>query len=124
MQKIIIEPLPTPRPKVSVRGGHPSAYYPAKYNTYIQELVLRLRALRIKEIEGLISISVIFTMTKTRTGKSPRPKGDVDNYLKGFLDALQKAGIIKNDADVVELTKIQKRFGEAGIEFQIKEWSE
>ncbi len=50
----------------------------------------------------------------TKTSASLLPPGDLDNYAKGVLDALQKAGAFTNDAQVVCLSGVGKAWALQG----------
>ncbi len=117
---IAVSPLPTPRPKVALRGRYPVAYYPKKYNDYYDSLVAMIEALNLPTFSTPVSISADFFIEKARTSKLTEPKADIDNLLKGLMDSLQKAGVLEDDKIVVELRKITKQFGEPRIAFTIE----
>jgi Holliday junction resolvase RusA-like endonuclease len=50
----------------------------------------------------------------TKRAASLLPPGDVDNYAKGLLDALQKAGAFENDRQVVCLSGVGKAWALQG----------
>lgn len=68
-------------------------------------------------LEGPVVIAVTFTKPLT-SGLAkrmqhlhwPYKKPDLDKYLRAVLDALQAAGIFKDDAQVVEVLRLAKHF--------------
>jgi len=52
---------------------------------------------------GPLRIEAVFSIRKPRTSKLDAPRGDVDNYGKALLDAMQAAEFFKDDNQVIEL---------------------
>ena len=105
---IEIEPIATPRPKIrvmNIRGKKaPQAYYPAKYHHYKEALSLLIKSVCKK---GTYSrLRVVFYLRypkgtpkyKQIEGNPHIKKPDVDNFLKGFMDALEQSGVTGNDS--------------------------
>lgn len=110
---LLIEPQPTPRPKVKRAGG---VYYPSNYLAYKKSLVEMLVRAHSKEIFGeeisavhSVELTFFFRYPKSTAKKrmiDQQPcfsKADVDNLAKAVLDAMEQAGIIKNDREIVHL---------------------
>ena len=77
--------------------------------------------------EGPIKILVKFFMPrpayvkKTEIWHGKRP--DIDNILKGFLDAVTKAGWWLDDGQVADI-RISKRYAPLGTESKTVMWAE
>ena len=100
---IYIYPVPASRPRVTRKG----TYTAPKYSTYKTDLTWFLKRKRIPASD-YSSISIVFGMPYSKStqkkqlieGKQHRIKPDIDNLMKGFMDALEQAGIIKNDSQI------------------------
>lgn len=100
-----------PRPKVGKHG----AYYPKGYKEFQTKAAYLLRSQwRGREpLNNALQLDIFFLCTKpkskirktTANHRSPRSRArsDLDNMIKSVLDALQDAGIIKNDNLVYSL---------------------
>lgn len=105
-----IEPAPASRPRVGKFG----TFYSGSYKTWMAEaLKLFPKDSFETQLEGAISVSMIVRCTKAKTSKLMFPRGDVDNYAKGPLDILTKAGLWGDDTQVVRLS-VTKRFTAPG----------
>ena len=94
-----------PRPRVGRKG----AYYPEKYREFqhMSNFVLRTQWKGREPINNAIELEILFLCTKpkskirktTAAERMPkcRSRQDLDNQIKSVLDALQAAGVIKND---------------------------
>ena len=114
-----------PRPKVGKHG----AYYPAHYKEFQHKAGYLLRSQwRGKEaINCAIQLEMMILCTKPKSKirkttahhRTPkcRSRQDLDNQIKSILDALQEAGIIKNDNLVYA---IQAEAWYAGIDEKIE----
>ena len=114
-------PVPQPRPKISTRGGVGRAYTPAKHpiNDYRQAVEMYAKLAGCELLSGSVTISVqfIFERPKSHFNKSGLKKDspafvncDIDNLLKGVLDALN--GIAFIDDRQVEYVKAGKIWGD------------
>lgn len=84
-----------------------------------------------RPIEAPLSVRLVFVYERPKTGMGtslPYPTlaaganaaGDIDKLSRNVLDALQGAGLIKDDAQVVEL-RARKGWGErAGVLMQVE----
>jgi Holliday junction resolvase RusA-like endonuclease len=115
------KPVPQPRPKISTRGGFGRAYTPAKHpiNEYRQAIAMYAKLAGCELLTGSVAISVqfIFERPKSHFNKSGLKKDapdfvgcDVDNLLKGVLDAL--IGIAFIDDRQVEYVEAGKIWGD------------
>lgn len=111
-----INPRPTPRPRITMRGKFPSAYYPKEYEKYKQDLALLIRSKRIPK-GNYGRIRAIFYLKYPKSTpkyklieKAPhQKKPDADNFLKGLLDGLEQAGVIENDSQFYRI-EVQKLY--------------
>ena len=116
------DPVPQPRPRITVRGKHGHAYVPKDHpiHAYRQAVALAARAAGVREATGPVSVIVdaVFARPKSHLNKSgvkptapalPRP--DVDNLGKAVLDALQE--VMGDDTNVGRLL-VEKTWGTEG----------
>ncbi len=93
------DPMPCPRPRVTSKG---TAYMPIDYQVHKEDFITALR-----EEYG-------YWQWGDSEQKKPRYKltanfyrtrddGDLDNLQKTLMDVLQRAGIISNDNQIIEL---------------------
>ena len=100
LYKIKIKPRPTPRPRVGKYG----AYYSKSYSEHKRKMEFLVKELRIPKGE-YTHISVAFNFPYPKSKKKSEcidkafcyNKGDLDNYLKCLMDALECAKVIEND---------------------------
>jgi Holliday junction resolvase RusA-like endonuclease len=111
-----LAPKPTPRPRFVTRGKFVSTYYPKDYVAYTDAL----RGLIEDELNGAapfdrpVTVLINITLARPKTTKLDLPKPDVDNYAKGILDAMTKAGVWTDDSLVSDLI-VSKRWGEEDL---------
>lgn len=108
------KPMPTPRPRATTRGGKfASVYHPADYTKFKANLTEMVRAQTdrpISPLDGPLTVTVDVTMEKARTSKLAHPTPDLDNLVKGVLDAITAAEIYwVDDKQIIDLT-ITKRW--------------
>jgi|SRR6185437_6965617 len=66
-----------------------------EYKNWLEAAAWEIRSQRVPVIAGEVKVSLLI--------RRPNKSSDLDNRLKGCLDAMQKAGVIENDNRVVEL---------------------
>ncbi len=116
------DPVPQPRPRITVRGKHGHAYVPKDHpiHAYRQAVAVAARAAGVTEAGGPVSVIVdaVFARPKSHLNKSgvkptapalPRP--DVDNLGKAVLDALHD--VMGDDTNVSRLL-VEKTWGTEG----------
>jgi Holliday junction resolvase RusA-like endonuclease len=116
------DPVPQPRPRITVRGKHGHAYVPSDHpiHAYRQAVAVAARAAGVTGAGGPVSVIVdaVFARPKSHLNKSgvkptapalPRP--DVDNLGKAVLDALQD--VMGDDTNVGRLL-VEKTWGTEG----------
>ena len=132
------EPVACPRPRASSpagRGGRARIYMPQRYTRWKRDAVLILRS-RWGHHEPIpmavaVAVEVVLPRPQRRPSSGlgreywtaaedyPAPVGgswgDLDNYVKSALDALQEARIIRDDSLVVELTATKQAGTQPGI---------
>lgn len=105
MHRLLLDPLPCPRPRIAVRGKFPTAYYPASYQTWKNEAAKLLTERRPAEtFSGPLKVNVRFEAQRPKTTKLAHPKPDIDNYLKSLFDALTQSGWWDDDCQVVQVS--------------------
>lgn len=118
--EIPIEPVAAVRPKVT----RWSTYYPGRYGKYLEEMRawLNVHCVRQASKETLLEVTAEFELSRPKshygTGRNAGvvkrsapvvPHQDVDNLLKGLLDALTGRAYV-DDKQVVEVTA-RKSYG-------------
>jgi Holliday junction resolvase RusA-like endonuclease len=106
-------PMPTPRPRATTRGGKfASVYHPADYTKFKANLTEMASVQNDRPpapYTGPLTVRVIVLVEKARTSKLPHPTPDVDNYAKGILDAITASGVFwVDDKQIVELNIIKR----------------
>jgi len=84
------EPIPASRPRLSRWG----AFTPKRYAEYKRAFAKALRGLAM--LTGDLKLTMCFYRSNKR-------KVDIDNLMKATMDALQDAGVIENDAQIVDV---------------------
>ena len=121
--------MPAPRPRFKMNG---QAYNMTKYSKYKQSIIVQLILQKRVKIEDSNDIAIPKKGTKERrewiknnryeasiTFYNVSTAGDIDNLVKGYLDAMQEAGIIANDCQIDSLRlhkKIDKKNPRTEIE--------
>src|ERR1700736_3577598 len=104
-----IEPMPTPRPRaraIKTKGGKSfvSMYNPAEYTEWKDEAVALLHKQGITAVfDKPVRVEAKFLCTQPKSTKLYAPKPDIDNYVKGLLDAVTQAGWWTDDTLVHQL---------------------
>lgn len=120
--RVATTPSPASRPRVAKFG----VYYAKSYSTYMADCAKQFAFSAGSFPAGgpplIACVEIIGERPKTT--KLPNPKGDVDNYAKGCLDAATKAGLWSDDSRVEELI-VTKRWTlpgeEAGVVLTVGE---
>lgn len=98
------QPRPKTRPRVTQNGTYTTAELRAWEKTLQTSALLRMRALGAKPYEGAVEVEVIFGLLANR--------GDLDNYVKAVLDALNKV-VFNDDRQVARISAVKLRRPEA-----------
>jgi Holliday junction resolvase RusA-like endonuclease len=111
-----LDPIPCPRPRFA-RGV---AYYPARYTSWRDAVREHLSDVPLPEPND-DTWTVLLHLWCKRPAKPANhyPKGDVDNYAKSVLDAIQGVAFFHDDKQVTRLhvTKDYHKHGHMVIEF-------
>ncbi len=97
-----LTPMPTTNRNMIVhpKGKRPMVIKTAGAKQWMEEAIYLMRDFRAKQMVRPIDEPVSVCVDVYRKLDS----GDIDNYAKGVLDALQASGILTNDRLVEELT--------------------
>ena len=109
--RIPLQPIPVPRMRVTARGGRPRAYPDPKYSTWLRDAGALFDELTPKgwsPSDALLLCEVNMFCQKPKTGKLLTPRGDLDNLVKGPMDAA--TGRVWVDDDQVVDLKCTKEY--------------
>jgi Holliday junction resolvase RusA-like endonuclease len=112
-------PSPSHRPRVTRSG---ISYYCKPYAQYLKDCQKQFAEQHKGDpIAGRLGVVIETLVARPKTTKLTDPRGDSDNYAKGPLDALQKAGVVKDDSQFVPIAAV-RRFTEPGEEPGVNLW--
>ena len=103
-----------PRPE-SLRVYQSRVYQGKLYAAFHRACVAQLAEYELKPQDGPMMVAVEAVCTRPKTTKRSWPVGDVDNYLKGPMDALTRVGAWHDD-DQVQIAYPTKRYAKPGEE--------
>lgn len=104
-----VAPVPKARPKVSKWG----TYYPTTTKNWMYDAAASMASITAGEpTRGGLYILVTCVCTRPKNPANPYPRGDVDNYVKGIMDAITKEQIIWADDKQVVDCHIHKRYAD------------
>lgn len=100
-----INPVPASRPRVTRWG----TYYSKTYKNWKKDAAKWLENLKVeKTLDGELITVVESTVRKPKTTKRSNPRGDIDNYSKAPLDAINETELWLDDDQVVMLIATKK----------------
>ncbi len=116
------EPVPQPRPRVTLAGGHAHAYVPKEHpvHAYRESVALHLRVAAARQkklfaslpfVRYAVELDVCFHFQDGKKGVGSRRKvtrPDVDNLLKAVQDAIVESGVLGDD-NVISDVRARKR---------------
>jgi Holliday junction resolvase RusA-like endonuclease len=105
-----VDPVPASRPNVGKWG----VYYSKTYERFRRAAQQAVAGHKGKPTDGPIIVMIENIVERPKTGKLELPKGDVDNFAKGPLDVMTKAGTFWWDDDQVAALFVSKRYAEPG----------
>ena len=125
MNILNISPIPASRPRFSKYG----TYNTSKYSNYKKSLSIMLKQIHKTQIENQCRLTIKFylpipKMSKKKTeehiGMYHYKKPDLDNLLKGFMDAAN--GIVYKDDNIVSSIIAEKYYcDKPRIEYSVME---
>lgn len=109
--RVVIEqaPVPASRPRVSKWG----VYYSDTYKKWKAAAARDFPTGPIMVLKGPLAVTLEVVCKRPQKLTSSIPVGDVDNYAKAALDAVNDAGLWDDDKQVVSL-RVSKRYAEPG----------
>lgn len=111
-------PTPRARHRAFMANGRviSSTYNPKEYTEYLKTLEGDFKRLNTAHdpICVPVEVTISATLKRPKTTKLPHPKPDVDNFAKGVLDAMTKAGIWTDDT-LVRVLHVGKQWGETDV---------
>jgi Holliday junction resolvase RusA-like endonuclease len=114
--KIDINPVPASRPRVSRFGTYYGPVY-RKFKTAIAAILTSMAVSSKSFGDKRLNVNVECVVKKPKTSILDVPRGDVDNYAKGVLDAMN--GVLWDDDDQIVKLTVSKRFTEQNEEGHI-----
>ena len=108
-ETFLIKPVAKQRPRLA-RGGF---CYTPKETVIFERSLARMVKTRLRLIGPLflvehVCIKIVFSFKKPKTSKLTIPRGDIDNYCKSVLDALN--GVVWADDKNVCVLMARKKF--------------
>lgn len=106
-----VDPQPCPRPRFA-RGGR--AYYPSRYTSWRDAVREHLDDVPLPKCNDKTwAVDIQFWCRRPAKPVNPYPIGDVDNYVKSVLDAIQGVAFFHDDKQVVRIhaTKAYAKYG-------------
>lgn len=135
------EPVPASRPRVTRRG----TFNPKRYTDWKRGAARRCRASWGRTPSVKTAVAVMVELVLPRPKDMPKKgihrdywhptedyilplRGDLDNFAKAALDALQQGGVIADDRQVVELTVTKYAGSQPGVTITLSlvepEWAD
>jgi len=110
--KIKLKGMPSPRPRVTRHGTYMPQEY-LEYKKYLQTYFSVFKPFSIVPLR--LELLFVFKTPKSSRNKYPMQRGDVDNYAKSVMDAME--GILfENDTQITELES-RKMYGDDDLIF-------
>lgn len=114
---LAVTPRAAARTRCACRGRFPTIYNEPAYRDWLAEAIRQIQALpapfsKDAPFEGDVSVSLEVVVTKPKSTKKVRPKGDRDNFEKGVFDAITQAGGWWKDDDQITDGPFRKRWAE------------
>ncbi len=111
--KLDVRPVPSPRPLVTKFG----ARMPKKYMEHKKLIQAKIRGFRkFGNVPLRVELNLFFKAAKSaKRNKYPMVKGDVDNYAKTYLDAME--GVLYENDMLVEELVVTKKYSDVNAVF-------
>lgn len=109
------KPVPAARPRISRHG----TYFPKTYTDFRNELYVELSRIKKQhpKTTSAFKVDIEFICRRPKNPSNEYPVGDVDNYLKGPLDAITKAEMFWEDDIQVICLSGTKRYQRTNEDF-------
>lgn len=125
---ISLEVVGVPQPKGSPRPVRVGSRVVVSIKTdrgeaWEQAIIAAVRAGRYRPLEGAVSVVLRFVLPtpRRRIRSLPTVRPDLDKLIRAVLDALERSGLIANDAQVCQLAAF-KDYAQVPC-VQIKAWA-
>ena len=110
-------PVPCPRPKITMRNGFATAYYPSKYKDFKKNVSKYIRT-NFTYIKYDVPVKITYTFILPRPKYLQRKKDssnriehakkpDLDNLIKSINDILEDSEVLSNDSIVYSIDAIK-----------------
>ena len=117
------DPVPQPRPRVTLRGGKARGYVPGDHpiHAYREKIATAAKQQNIGVLAGPVVITCLFVFARKKShltksglakGAPQFPPPDCDNLIKGVLDALNGVAFV-DDSQVVKIG-VAKEYAQPG----------
>ncbi len=107
---LAVPPVPASRPRVTRWG----TFYAKTYETFRAAADAELAKMSGPPTPHPVVLGMEIVAKRPKAGKLVHPRGDVDNFAKGPMDAMTKAGKFWNDDNQVIELLVRKRYAEKG----------
>ena len=112
--------IPTkPQAASRVRVSRYGSYHLKPYADFLKECTFFLKSLKKLHpaMTGMFEVDLEVICKRPRNPTNEYPRSDIDNYVKGYLDAITKAGLFwEDDIQVIKLVAT-KRYQETGEDY-------
>jgi Holliday junction resolvase RusA-like endonuclease len=116
--RLDVAPIPCPRPRFARNGG---VYYPKRYTTWRDRVAYLMKDEDVCEpTDDPWYVTMVFHCLRPKRGeRAPWPPGDVDNYVKAVLDAIQGKWYMHDDKQVMHVSASKMWADKASIELTL-----
>lgn len=107
------DPIPQPRPRITVRAGFANAYTPKDHPIHAYRDAIALSWRPRPQLDGPLRLEIELVFTRPKSARKRQwhtVKPDASNVVKGIEDALNGLAW-KDDSQVIELV-VRKGYGE------------
>lgn len=104
-----LDPVPASRPRfrvVNMKSGKSfvHTYHAGRYKKFLEDAEQAIPPCDpFDQLPGHVRVEIVIHVQKPKTSKLSRPRGDLDNYVKGILDVLTRRGYWLDDDEITVL---------------------